>query len=192
MGLGSLGEAAPKLLMWELPGLVGDRASRGSKSPGKFGTFLSHEHKAAGGQQFCLPRLEPGPSPTPSWPPPLLGVCAPTLSPPTVPWPIWGAFVSSCSTPPPFQAHLLSLLSLSSPFSSFQSEPTAVFLVHLKPGFCVPPAILAAQSLLLLFSPPSILCMREEFSRCLVCVPLFKPPVALHSLKTSQHFPPGT
>lgn len=55
MGMGRLGEAAPKLLMWELPGLVGDRASRGPMSPGKLGTFLSHEHKAAGGQQFCLP-----------------------------------------------------------------------------------------------------------------------------------------
>lgn len=87
LGMGRLGEAAPKLLLWELPGLVGDRASRGSKSPGKIGTFLSHEHKAAGGQQFCLPRLEPGPSPTPSWPPPLLSVCAPTLFPPTVPGP---------------------------------------------------------------------------------------------------------
>lgn len=185
--MGRLGEAAPKLLMWELPSLVGDRASRGSKSPGKLGTFLSHEHKAAGGQQFCLPRLEPGPSPTPSWPPPVLSVCAPTLFPPTVPWPIWGAFVSPCPAPPPFQAHLLSWPSLSSPFSSFQTEPTAVFLVHLKPGFCGPPAILATQPLLLLFSPPSILYMLEECSRCLVCVPPFKPPVAFHSLKTEAN-----
>lgn len=190
MGMGRLGEPAPKLPIWELPGLVGDRASRGSKSPGKLGTFLSHERKAAGGQQFCLPRLEPGPSPTPSRPPPLLGVCAPTLSPPTVPWPIWGAFVSPCSAPPPFQVHLLSRLSLSSPFSSVQTEPPAVFLVCLKPGFCVLHAILAAQPPLLLFSPPSILCVQEECSRCLVYVPLFKPPVARHSLKTEANISP--
>lgn len=124
----------------------------------------------AASSSVCL-NWSQGPLPTPSWPPPLPGVHAPTLSPPTVPWPIWGAFVSPHSAPPPFQAHLLSRLSLSSPFSSVQTEPTAAFFVRLKPGFCVPAAFLASQPRLLLFSAPSILCVQEECPRCLVCAP---------------------
>lgn len=71
--------------------------------------------------------------------------------------------------------------------SSILAEPTAAFLVHLKPGFGVPPAILATQSLLLLFSPPAIRCRLYECLRCLVCVPLFKPLVALHSFKAEAN-----
>lgn len=80
LGAQKAGEAASELLMWEpVWGWRGLGAAGARQSPGKAGTFLSHE-RSLQASKCCLPQLEPGPSPAPFQPP--------WLWPPEAPFPL--------------------------------------------------------------------------------------------------------